>query len=112
LDTYKNDRRVAFQLVNVGSGEPARPQKIEIPLAIVYRLYFLGRAFDGQAVKNLQPDGKVAITYNQIQQIIGELELVSKAVSDPVSLHYIEQLIPFLKYTVPFPNATLLVEAP
>ena len=96
LETYADQKTVKFRLLGSRPTERAAPSEVLIPVAIVYRLYYLGRAFDGQVIKLIEPHGATQIDYVRLQTFISELELVAKAVSDPVSLHYLNLLLPLL----------------
>jgi hypothetical protein len=88
---------------------PASRDEVAVPIAIVYRLHHLGRAFDGQAVKHLLPEGMFRIGFIDTQRLISELELVSTAVSDPVSQHYLAKLLPLLRTTAGYPSSAVKV---
>ena len=113
LDTYEGDLKVELRLVADTDEEQAEaPDPVEIPRSIVRRLHHLGRAFDGQAVKYLKPQGKVRVDFIWLQRLIGELELVRETTTDPVSLHYLSQLIPMLTASRTIKNSALLIIEP
>jgi hypothetical protein len=51
LAAYSGQKRVSYALVQGPLSNQVVKVKIQIPISIAYRLYYLGRAFDGQAVK-------------------------------------------------------------
>lgn len=95
LATYASERTVAFRLVGRGAVD-ASTAEVHVPLSIAYRIFYLGRAFDGQAIKSIEPRGSTSVDYVKLQVLISELELVGQAVRDPVSQHYLGLLLPLL----------------
>ncbi len=97
LQTYANDRVVAFSIET----QPAAPEQAEasipIPLPIVFRIYHIGRAYDLHQLKNLHPTGSVALDYIAMQLLASELEQVNDLVDDPVLHHYNGLLLTQLK---------------
>jgi hypothetical protein len=87
LDTYTETRKVLFKSAPIR--EIDNDEGIEIPVAIVYRMYYLGRAYDFQSIKLIEPKGKVFIPYVDSQLLIAELEKLSGIVKDPVVEHYL-----------------------
>lgn len=112
LETYALHRCVKFS-VDSGSGSMGSGSDVvAVPIAIVHRLHHLGRAFDGQVVKHLVPQGMLRIGFIDTQRLIGELELVAEAVADPVTQHYLAKLLPLLRTTSALPlSAVKVVEA-
>jgi hypothetical protein len=109
IETYSLQKCVKFS-VDIPSHAGTTPHdEVAVPVAIVYRLHHLGRAFDGQAVKHLLPQGMFRIGFIDTQRLISELELVSTVVSDPVSLHYLAKLLPLLRSTSGHPSSAVKV---
>jgi hypothetical protein len=97
LDTYADQKTVSFTIIERRTSGQAAKAEVQIPLSIAYRLFFLGRAFDCQAIKFIEPRGSTQIDFIRLQVLISELELIARAVSDPVSQHYLKLLLPLLK---------------
>jgi hypothetical protein len=97
IETYSRDRKILFRFS--GTREPRKDiaEGVEVPIAIVYRLFHLGRAYDFQAVKFFQPQGSSLIDYVRLQLLVLELETIAKIVNDPVVQHYLGVLLPFIK---------------
>ena len=113
LRTYEDDVKVLLRLLpDTESEHPNVPDSVEVPRAIVRRLHHLGRAFDGQAVKFLNPQGRVRVEHLWLQRLIGELELVGRVTTDSVALHYLSKLIPMLKASSSIKNCALLIIEP
>ena len=112
IETYESDPTVEYRIVSSREGDENGKFQIEIPLSIAWRIYYLARAFDGQAVKKIEPKGMTRIDYLSIPLLTGELELVRGTVTDPVSSHYLDILIPLLKSSFSDTATTLIVRAP
>jgi len=113
LQTYAEQSRVKFRLVPESAPLQSGTPEVEVPVAIVYRLHHLGRAYDGQAVKLLLPQGSFQIGFVQLQRLISELDLVAQVVTaDPVSQHYLAQLLPLLRQSSSHPSHVLKVISP
>jgi len=111
LETYSNQDRVKFILERGnGSIEPVS-DAVEIPISIVHRLYHLGRAFDAQAVKLIDPTASFRLDFFKLQSLISELELVTEIVNDPVTRHYLRKLLPELKKGINYPGCFLNVSS-
>ena len=82
--------------------------EIGVPVAICYRIFHLGSAYDGQIVKYLQPSGSVSIPYLEIQRLVSELEVVEKVTTDPVAQHYLAPLLRLLRQSSVYPSCRLL----
>ncbi|MCP5347251.1 MAG: hypothetical protein R3F41_17020 [Gammaproteobacteria bacterium] len=111
LETYTNQDRVRF-IVESGNGdvEPIS-DAVEIPISIVHRLYHLGRAFDAQVVKLIDPTASFRLDFFKLQSLVSELELVLKIVNDPVTQHYLGMLLPELKKGIKHPGCLLNVSS-
>ena len=111
LKTYANDTRmVSFKVVS-GNTSDDPSQVIEIPIAIAYRLYHLGRAYDFQVVKHTHPDSRNRIDFVFLPSLIGELRKIYDIVNDPVTRHYLDQLIPALEAKRQDTKSALLIAA-
>ena len=95
LRHYALSKRVMFNIGELGT-EVSDSDALQIPIGIVYRLYFLGRAYNFSAIKLVEPQGRSYLGYNTCQQLIVELEQLQSMVSDPVAEHYVKKLINFL----------------
>ncbi len=107
LEAYKSTRKVLFK--STAQAEASNNQGVEIPIAIVYRLYYIGRAYDFQAIKLLQPKGKTMIPYIESQRLISELEMLYEIVKDPVVEHYLKILLPYIESKREYTNGGILV---
>ena len=96
LEAYANAKTTTLQLVD-NAERKFLSEKIEIPVAIMYRLYHLGRAYDLQHMKLLRPDGQLILDYIQSQQICSHLEFLNGFLKDPVVQHYANPLITALQ---------------
>jgi hypothetical protein len=108
LQTYLGERTVAFTLVGTPT-DVEMPTTVHVPISIAFRLHYLGRAFDGQVVKLIKPAGMTRVDYIQLQRLIEELELVAETTKDPVSQHYLSQLLPLLSISRKYPTSSLNV---
>jgi hypothetical protein len=88
LSTYAHDKTVAFTLRSATSTEQAQLESIHVPVPIVYRFYHLGRAYDLNQLKQLQPTGNSSVSFVPLQLLVQELEQVAQFVNDPVIQHY------------------------
>jgi hypothetical protein len=109
IETYALHKSVKFSVDMASDTKHAPAQEVAVPIAIVHRLHHLGRAFDGQAVKHLLPQGMFRIGFIDTQRLISELELVATAVSDPVTQHYLAKLLPLLRTTSASPSSAVKV---
>lgn len=96
LAAYSGQKTVSYALVQGPLTNQVLKVEIQIPISIAYRLYYLGRAFDGQAVKYIEPAGSTQIGFVQLQVLVSELQLIDRAVTDPVTKHYLGLLLPHL----------------
>ena len=95
LRQYALSKRVIFNFGTLGH-DGKDEQGVQIPIGIVYRLHFLGRAYNFTAVKLIEPQGKSYLGYRTCQQLIVELEQLRSLIKDPVIEHYTRKLINFL----------------
>lgn len=84
---------------------------VHIPIGIVYRLYFLGRAYNFSAIKLVEPKGQSYLGYDTCQQLIVELEQLQALVKDPVAEHYVRKLTKYLISSRADPDQGLLVRS-
>jgi hypothetical protein len=107
FNQYDTTKKVLFKLTV--KTEDSNSNGIEIPIAIVYRMYFIGRAYDFQAIKLIQPQGKVLITFVNAQLLISELEMLTGIVKDPVLEKYLDILLPYLRSGREFKDCSIVV---
>ena len=84
---------------------------MQVPIGIVYRLHFLGRAYNFSAVKLIEPQGKSFLGYKTCQQLVVELEQLLALIKDPVIEHYTRKLINFLIANRAAPDQGLMVRS-
>ena len=92
LATYAHDKVATFKLASKALVPEAAT--VSVPVPIMYRFYHVGRAYDLNQLKNLQPSGNAAVDFISIQLLIQELEQVSELIDDPVLRHYGEYSSP------------------
>lgn len=97
INSYANDRKVIFRIVGSDQEPSDANDSVEVPISIVYRLFHLGRAYDFQAIKLIQPGGMTRIEYVHLPLLTLEFEQIFHIVNDPVAQHYLRQLLPLLK---------------
>src|SRR5262245_10085932 len=112
FETYAKQKLVRFKLAGVGESSSDPALEVEIPVQIAFRIHFLLRAYDGQAVRSLEPRGMYQIEFMKLQRLVSELELLSRALADPVTLHYLAMLISLVKRSSAYPSSVLIVIAP
>jgi hypothetical protein len=95
LRHYALTKRVMFNIGELGK-DVSDEDALHIPIGIVYRLYFLGRAYNFPAIKLIEPQGRSYVGYNTCQQLIVELDQMRAMISDPVAEHYVKKLINYL----------------
>jgi len=95
LRQYALSKRVTFHFGMLGN-DVEEDEGVQIPIGIVYRLHFLGRAYNFSAVKLIEPQGKSYLGYQTCQQLTVELEQMRSLIKDPVIEHYTRKLINFL----------------
>jgi hypothetical protein len=88
LSTYAHDKAVAFTFRSATSADQAQLKSVHVPVPIMYRFYHLGRAYDLNQLKQLQPTGSSSVSFVPLQLLIQELEQVAQFVNDPVIQHY------------------------
>jgi hypothetical protein len=110
LRQYALSKRVTFNFGLLGRDDDQQ-DGIQIPIGIVYRLHFLGRAYNFTAVKLVEPQGKTYLSYKTCQQLIVELEQMQSLIKDPVVEHYTRKLVNFLIAKRAFPDQGLLVKS-
>jgi hypothetical protein len=110
LRQYALSKRVTFKFGLLGKDEDQQ-EGIQIPIGIVYRLHFLGRAYNFSTVKLVEPQGKTYLSYKTCQQLIVELEQVRSLIKDPVVEHYTRKLTNFLIAKRSYPDHVLLVKS-
>jgi hypothetical protein len=81
--TYENSQTNQIRFVD-GSTKSELCAPTIIPTPILYRLYYLGRAYDLQGLKRLRPDQKDTLGFLESQQICSELEFLNRVVTDPL----------------------------
>ncbi len=95
LRQYALSKRVMFNFGVLGRDEKD-DEALHVPIGIVYRLHFLGRAYSFSAVKLIEPQGRSYLGYKTCQQLIVELEQLRALIKDPVIDHYTRKLVNFL----------------
>ena len=110
LRQYALSKRVTFNFGILGKDDKEE-QGVQIPIGIVYRLHFLGRAYNFSAVKLIEPQGKSYLGYRTCQQLIVELEQLRALIKDPVIEHYTRKLINFLIANRADPDLGLMVKS-
>lgn len=110
LRQYALTKRVLFNFGVLGQDE-RDSEALHIPIGIVYRLHFLGRAYDFSTVKLIEPQGRSYLGYRTCQQLIVELEQLRALLRDPVIEHYTRKLINFLISKRGEPEHGLLVRS-
>ena len=108
LETYANQRQVAFAWRKDSSAE-SDAVEVLVPLSIAYRLYYFGRAFDGQVVKRIEPVGMARVEFIELQRLVDELQIVEATTTDPVSQFYLSKLLPLLRLSSGHPKSFLTV---
>jgi hypothetical protein len=112
VETYKAEPPVEYSIVGGGSGDDSPIEPVKIPVSIAYRIYFLARAFDGQVIRQIEPRSSALVDYANLQRLASELDVVAQAVSDPVTQHYLAQLLPLCRSSTRRPGSSLRVLAP
>lgn len=112
LATYAHEKAVVYTLFGFDRGDAKATLVVQIPISIAWRIHYLGRAFDGQAIKSIQPSASVVVSFTQLQLLRSELDVVSKAINEPVSRHYLELLLALLAKSSANPASCLRVDAP
>ena len=107
FNRYEATKKVLFKLTFKIEGNDNNG--VEIPVGIVYRMYFIGRAYDFQAIKLIQPQGKVLITYVNAQLLISELEMLTNFVKDQVLEKYLNVLLPYLRSSRELKDCSIIV---
>lgn len=92
LRAYANAKTTTLQVVD-NSERSFLSARIEIPVAIMYRLYHLGRAYDLQHLKLFRPNGQLILDFIQSQQVCSHLEFLNGFLIDPVVQHYTKPLV-------------------
>ena len=110
LRQYALSKRVTFNFGVLGR-EDSEQEDVQIPIGIVYRLHFLGRAYNFSAVKLIEPQGKSYLGYKTCQQLIVELEQLQSLIKDPVIEHYTRKLVNFLIANRADPDQGLMVHS-
>ena len=110
LRQYALTKRVLFNFGMLGQDENDA-EALHIPIGIVYRLHFLGRAYNFSAVKLIEPQGRSFLGYKTCQQLIVELEQLRALLKDPVIEHYTRKLVNFLVSNRDEPEHGLMVRS-
>jgi len=110
LRQYALSKRVTFHFGSLGRDDQ-EVSGVQIPIGIVYRLHFLGRAYNFSAVKLIEPQGKTFLGYKTCQQLVVELEQLLSLIKDPVIEHYTRKLINFLIANRADPDQGLMVKS-
>ena len=108
-NSYVNDRKVIFRIANPEQVPDDPTNSIQISLAIAYRLYHLGRAYDLQTIKLIHPGAMTRIEYVHLPSLTIELEQIFDIVNDPVARHHLQLLLPLLKSKRQNAKSALLV---
>lgn len=112
LGTYAHDKMVTFTFKSEATTERQQSEPIQVPVPIMYRFYHLGRAYDLNQLKQLQPTGRSVVSFVPLQLLIQELEQVAQFVNDPVVQHYSDLLVQSFKQTRHDTDSMLHVSAP
>lgn len=112
LGTYAQDNTVSFTCRLAVSSEHQSPEPIHVPVPIMYRFYHLGRAYDLNQLKQLQPTGNSLVSFIPAQLLVQELEQVAILVNDPVIRHYSTLLVQFLNQNRNETGSVIHVTAP
>jgi len=112
LTTYAHDKQVEFEFKPSAGVALEDVTPVSVPVPIMYRLYHLGRAYDLNQLKLLQPTGTTAVSFVPLQLLGQELEQVAELVDDPVIRHYGALLGEIIRKTRHDTEGTLLVKAP
>ncbi|MCB1671802.1 MAG: hypothetical protein R3F41_00785 [Gammaproteobacteria bacterium] len=110
LRQYALTKRVLFNFGILGQDEKDE-EALHIPIGIVYRLHFLGRAYNFSAVKLIEPQGRSYLGYKTCQQLIVELEQLRTLLKDPVIEHYTRKLVNYLISNRGVPEYGLMVRS-
>jgi len=111
LETYSGEPLVEYAIVG-GGGDGNASVPVKIPVSIAYRIYFLARAFDGQVIRQVEPRASAIVDFANLQRLLSELDVLERAISDPVTLHYLALLLPLLRSSATRPGSSLRVLAP
>ncbi len=109
IDAYPLSHALWFRIVAPKDAPLIAAQEVGIPVSICYRLHHLGRAYDGQVVKHLHPQGSVEVSYLDFQLLISELEIVQRASKDPVVEHYLNPLLALFRASSANPRCVLKI---
>jgi hypothetical protein len=85
--------------------------EVNIPLQILYRLHYIGRAYDFQTMKHLKPNGNQILDWTHMTQLKGEIQHLLEAIRDPVIIHYVEPLMSNLELATSRPKSHLVYNA-
>ena len=83
MATYENSETNEIRFLDSSTKSPLCDPTI-IPTPILYRLYYLGRAYDLQGLKRFRPDQRNMLGFVDSQQICSELEFLNTVVTDPL----------------------------
>lgn len=106
-ETYAAQEHYTFRVL--GQSSTSRGEPVELPAGIVWRLHYLGRAFDCQTIRQLTP-GMLRFDYFQTMRLIGELELIARHVTEPLALRAATSIEALLKAARSDTTAALIVE--
>jgi len=111
LKTYEKADKAIIQLVDNLERKKIGEQ-IEIPIPIMYRLYYVARAYDFQTMKLFRPDGKIILDRINILKLSSEFEVLSEIVIDPILSHFSEILLPLLTSIKSTKGAGMVIVCP
>ena len=112
LQTYAHDKVVSFTFKSPTVGPTGTLEPVLVPVPIMYRFYHLGRAYDLNQLKQLQPTGHSVVSFVPLQLLIQELEQVAEFVADPVVQHYSQCLVAAFKIMRNDTSTVLHINAP
>lgn len=111
LETYETSQKSVVQFIDNIRREIIG-NAVEIPVPIMYRFYYLGRAYDFQTMKLLKPNGKIILDRVQSLKIGSELELFSLIIKDPIIEHFLKALLPLFETTKEIKGTSIVVVSP
>jgi hypothetical protein len=95
LESYASQPKCAISVVQRRPADRTLPWRVELPVGIVWRIHHLARAFECPTLSHVEAS-MIRFDYYQLTRLIGELELIGSAIRDPVTEHYLQQLLPVL----------------
>lgn len=107
IETYSDGAFATIQIVDNETREFIGGE-VGIPLQILYRLHYMGRAYDFQTMKLLKPNGNQILDWTNMTQLKGEIQYLLEAIRDPVIIHYVRPLMLNLELTTNRPKSHLI----